>query len=80
MPHSLTPNKLIDSLIDIYNLKNDAALCRALEFRPPVISKIRNGVNQVSPEVILRMHEKLGISVKSIRALMPAPEPETEAQ
>ena len=32
------PNHLLDSLIEKLNLKNDAALSRALEVAPPVIS------------------------------------------
>lgn len=35
------PNNLLDSLIEKLHLKNDAALSRALEVAPPVISKIR---------------------------------------
>ena len=36
------PNNLLDTLIDKLHLKNDAALSRALEVAPPVISKIRH--------------------------------------
>ena len=36
------PNNLLDSLIEKLHLKNDAALSRALEVAPPVISKIRH--------------------------------------
>ena len=36
------PNRLLDTLIRHLNLKNDAALSRALEVAPPVISKIRH--------------------------------------
>lgn len=36
------PNRLLDTLIVHLNLKNDAALSRALEVAPPVISKIRH--------------------------------------
>jgi len=37
------PNRLLDTLIERLRLKNDAALSRALEVAPPVISKIRHG-------------------------------------
>ena len=33
------PNRLLDTLIENLRLKNDAALSRALEVAPPVISK-----------------------------------------
>jgi hypothetical protein len=36
------PNNLLDTLIKHLHLKNDAALSRALEVAPPVISKIRH--------------------------------------
>ena len=36
------PNNLLDTLIKQLHLKNDAALSRALEVAPPVISKIRH--------------------------------------
>ena len=36
------PDRLLASLISKLNLKNDAALSRALEVSPPVISKIRH--------------------------------------
>ena len=34
------PNRLLDTLLEKMHLKNDAALSRALEVAPPVISKI----------------------------------------
>ena len=40
-PSSFVPNKLLDTLIERLNLKNDADLCRLLEVQPPIISKIR---------------------------------------
>jgi len=40
-PSSFVPNKLLDTLIERMNLKNDAELCRVLEVQPPIISKIR---------------------------------------
>ena len=36
------PNQLLDTLRERMKLKNDAALSRALEVAPPVISKIRH--------------------------------------
>lgn len=34
-PSSFVPNKLLDTLIEKMNLKNDAELCRVLEVQPP---------------------------------------------
>lgn len=62
-------HKLLDSLIKTKGLRNDAELAQALEMGAPGISKIRNGAN-VSPEFILRVHERFDIPVAVIRALM----------
>jgi hypothetical protein len=74
----LTPrylsHSLLDFLLESRKLKNDAALCRLLDIQPPVISKVRHG-RPVSPELILRIHEKLGMPVAEIRALIPRREP-----
>ena len=57
-PSSFVPNKLLDTLIEKLNLKNDAELCRVLEVQPPIISKIRHGKLAVGATILLRMHEK----------------------
>jgi|JI10StandDraft_1071094.scaffolds.fasta_scaffold354029_2 hypothetical protein len=64
------PNTLLDTLIKTLGIKNDAALSRALEVAPPVISKIRHKILPVGPSLLIRMHEESGISIKEIRALM----------
>ena len=40
--HHYDPDRLLATLISKLSLKNDAALSRALEVSPPVISKIRH--------------------------------------
>lgn len=62
--------KLLDTLIEKYSLKNDAEIARRLEVAPPVISRIRNGRCVVSSDIILRIHEKLGMPVADIRACL----------
>ena len=49
------PDNLLDSLIERLNLKNDAALSRALEVAPPVISKIRHRRLPVGASMLIRM-------------------------
>lgn len=49
---------------------NDRILADWLEISPATMSKIRHGARQVSAEVILRVHEQLGISVADIRGLI----------
>lgn len=64
------PNNLLESLIERLNLKNDAALSRALEVAPPLISKIRHRRLPVGASLLIRMHEVSDLSIKDLRALM----------
>jgi len=64
------PNHLLDSLIEKLHLKNDAALSRALEVAPPVISKIRHRRLPVGASLLIRMHEVSDLSIKDLRELM----------
>ena len=60
--------KLLDALRDRFQIKNDAALARALNISPPQICKLRGGAT-MGPSVILSIHERLGVPVKEIREL-----------
>ena len=64
------PNNLLDALIEKLNLKNDAALSRALEVAPPVISKIRHRRLPVGASLLIRMHEVSDLSIADLRTLM----------
>ena len=64
------PNHLLDSLIEKLRLKNDAALSRALEVAPPVISKIRHRRLPVGASLLIRMHEVSDLSIRELRVLM----------
>jgi plasmid maintenance system antidote protein VapI len=64
------PNHLLDTLLEKMNLKNDAALSRALEVAPPVISKIRHRRLPVGASLLIRMHEVSGMSIRDLRDLM----------
>ncbi|MBS1187996.1 MAG: hypothetical protein H6R04_2014 [Burkholderiaceae bacterium] len=64
------PNNLLDTLIKLMSLKNDAALSRALEVAPPVISKIRHNRLPVGASLLIRMHEVSNLSIKELRELM----------
>jgi hypothetical protein len=67
---SYNPNNLLDTLIQKLSLKNDAALSRALEVAPPVISKIRHRRLPVGASMLIRMHEVSAMSVRELRDLM----------
>lgn len=67
---SIYANPLLDYLLVKHDLKNDFALCKLLKITPPMVSKIRHGRN-VSDGLILAIHERLGMPVAEIRALIP---------
>lgn len=69
-PNHYDPNNLLDTLIKRLQLKNDAALSRALEVAPPVISKIRHNRLPVGASLLIRMHEVSEISIRELRQLM----------
>ncbi len=64
------PGRLLDTLAERLGAKNDAALSRALEVAPPVLSKIRHGRLPVGATILLRMHEASGIAIRELRDLM----------
>jgi plasmid maintenance system antidote protein VapI len=64
------PDKLLNSLLNKLQLKNDAALSRALEVAPPVISKIRHRRLPVGASILIRMHEVSDLSVAELRELL----------
>ncbi len=64
------PNNLLDSLIEKLHLKNDAALSRALEVAPLVISKIRHRRLPVGASLLIRMHEVSNLTIRELRVLM----------
>jgi len=71
-PSSFVPNKLLDTLIERLQLKNDAELCRVLEVQPPIISKIRHRKLNVGATILLRMHEKSNIPIRELKELTSA--------
>ncbi|WP_151446058.1 helix-turn-helix domain-containing protein [Lacisediminimonas profundi] len=69
-PNGYDPDNLLGSLIGRLRLKNDAALSRALEVAPPVISKIRHRRLPVGASLLIRMHEVSNLSIEELRELM----------
>ena len=76
MPNSVAtettfnPNLLLDGVIKILSLKNDAALERLLGTAPPVLSKIRHQRLAVGASMLIRMHEVTDLSILELRAMM----------
>lgn len=63
------PNSLLDTLIEKLNVKNDAALSRALEVAPPVLSKIRHRRLPIGAALLVRMHDVTDLPLKDLRQL-----------
>jgi hypothetical protein len=70
MSNQFKEHPLLDRLISIGGLKNDAALARALETTPSSVCKMRHGVLPIGPSTILRAHETFNMPVKDIRQLL----------
>jgi len=66
-------NQLLDHLIELGSLKNDAALCRVLQVAPPVISKLRHGTLPLGASLIIRAHEAFEISISDIKFIAGLP-------
>jgi len=62
--------KLISEVINVAGLKNDAALARALEVAPPVISKIRTGRLKLGANMLVRLHLLSGISIERMKIVI----------
>ena len=67
---SYNPDNLLDTLRTKLHIKNDAALSRALEVAPPVISKIRHRRVPVGASLLIRMHEISNLSIEDLRGYM----------
>lgn len=63
-------NALLDLLINVMALKNDAGLARVLEVAPPVISKIRHGRLPVGATFLISAHEESGLPIKEMKQVL----------
>lgn len=64
---------LLTAVKEQLNLKNDAALCRAMEVAPPVISKISHGKLPVGAGYIIKIHELTGWPIADIKTRLGMP-------
>lgn len=65
---STPANKVFNHVMAKLSLKNDVALSGVIGISTPTISKIRHGNQKMSDGVLLKMHEKTGISIAELRA------------
>ena len=64
------PNALLDFLLEKLNLKNDAALSRALEIAPPALSKIRHRKLPIGASILVKAHELTEMPTKQLKEIM----------
>ena len=62
-------HKLIDHLLGILGLKNDAELALALNCDAPVVSMWRHRRRPLGAVYIIRIHELSGMAVADIKAM-----------
>lgn len=67
------PDRLLDTLISMLRLKNDAALCRVLEIDPALVIAVRHRIAPVRDSMLIRMHEVSGLSIRGLKGFMGAP-------
>lgn len=65
-------NRLLDHLLRVMKLKNDAALGRRLGIAPPVVSKLRHGTSRVRDLLLINMHEESGLNIKDLKDFLPS--------
>ena len=65
------PSGLLDAIKAKLQLKNDAALARALETAPPLISKIRNHHLPFGDSLIVRLIDLDIMTMPEIRQFVP---------
>ena len=67
-------HRLLDAIVEEFDLKNDAALAQFLDVAPPHISRIRHDKYNVSGDMILRIYDKTDWSIEKIRNHLVDPE------
>ena len=69
-PAQYDPNPLLDTLIARLELKNDDALCHALDIARPVLADIRRRALGVGAWLLQRMSEISNLSIADLRRMM----------
>lgn len=67
---SKTPNIVLDTIKDKFDLTTDRELANHLDIGFQTISKIRTKIYPISDTVILRIHEICGLTISEIRHLI----------
>lgn len=65
-PSNNKGSKFLDKMVKTLGLKNDAALARALQCTPVVLSHIRHSDKTMPPNCIIRTHKLTGWPILQI--------------
>jgi plasmid maintenance system antidote protein VapI len=72
MPRTLTnAHELLDAVKEHLDITEDGLLANALSVQPSCISKIRNGTNKVSAQMILKIHLLTRVPVEELLEYCP---------
>ena len=66
-------SKVMDEIIKLLNLKNDAVLAKRLGVYQPVVSKIRAGELPVGPTLWISIHEETNWSIATVKEKLGFP-------
>lgn len=64
------PNRLLDALLQHFNLRSDQALSRRLKVARNVLRRVRNGELPVGASLLMWMEEASGIGMAELRRLL----------
>lgn len=62
--------KLFDHIKETYSIKNDRTLAKELGLSHPTVSRIQSGKARVTAEIMIAIHEKYGMSIADIKAMI----------
>lgn len=64
------PSRLFDAICQRRALKTDSELARLLGIGNAQICKVRHGIQPLSGQLLLRIHEVTGIDIRQLKVLM----------
>lgn len=65
-----SPARLLDALLDHWQLKRDSELARTLDVSRSFVCCLRQHKTSVGAAVLIRMHEASGLSIKELRKIL----------
>ena len=68
-PH-YDPKRFLDTLQQVFNVKNDRQLAIRLAVQPPLLCKIRHSEIDVPASLLVSLTEETNFSIRELRAMM----------